>query len=423
VTQISGQTTFHPAVSGKAINLRAEISDAAGNVTYYAQRLSLVPPRPASALAAGPAPDPSATPWPDRSPGYPPGGSRAPTSSVDRREDSISRSEMPAEREQVQIPNLVTNPFVGPGRLASATAGTQPAAETLPLPPPPAAGGVLPTDSLPPPAASGEFPAPQFTPSAGSSPSLGSFGDSPLSQFSPAPEPSFPPPASEVMPAPQPSEPVDAPAGHQPRLSNSRRFSLDYDVQSVGPEGVAAVELWGTTDGGRTWVKWGADPDKASPFDVEVNHEAIYGFRIVIVGKNGLATATPQPGDAADIWVGIDLTRPTARLMSATYGQGAAAGKLEIRWEAADANLGSRPISLGISDRPDGPFTPIATGLPNSGLYYWEYDPRSPRQIYLRLEVRDDAGNVAIDQLREPIKVEGLEPKGQIRGFNPGHVP
>ena len=35
------------------------------------------------------------------------------------------------------------------------------------------------------------------------------------------------------------------------------------------------------------------------------------------------------------------------------------------------------------------------------------------------LEVRDEAGNIGFDQLREPIKVEGLEPKGQIRGFNP----
>ena len=62
----------------------------------------------------------------------------------------------------------------------------------------------------------------------------------------------------------------------------------------------------------------------------------------------------------------------------------------------------------------------MAAGLPNTGQYFWEYDPRSPRQIYLRLEVRDDAGNIAIDQLTEPIKVEGLEPKGQIRGFKAG---
>ena len=102
--------------------------------------------------------------------------------------------------------------------------------------------------------------------------------------------------------------------------------------------------------------------------------------------------------------------------MSAAYGEGPAAGKLDIRWEADDANLTSRPVTLAIGDRPEGPFTPIAAGLPNSGQYYWDFDPRSPRLIYLRLEVRDEAGNVAVDQLTEPIQVEGLQPRGRIRG-------
>jgi hypothetical protein len=101
------------------------------------------------------------------------------------------------------------------------------------------------------------------------------------------------------------------------------------------------------------------------------------------------------------------------------YGQAQAAGKLDISWQADDLNLGTRPITLSIGDRPDGHFTPIAQAIPNTGHFLWEYDPRSPRQIYLRLEARDDAGNVAIDQLTEPIKVDGLEPKAQIRGFSP----
>ena len=78
-----------------------------------------------------------------------------------------------------------------------------------------------------------------------------------------------------------------------------------------------------------------------------------------------------------------------------------------------------KPGGVGSQAHRTRQVTPIATALPNTGEYFWEYDPRSPRQIYLRLEVRDDAGNVAIDQLTEPIKVEGLEPKGQIRGFKP----
>ena len=389
--QLTGQTTFRPNVTGRAINLRAEVADGAGNIAYHSQRLSLIPPPPkpaAGIAAAAPAADPSATKWP---------------------------SEPPAlASEQVVIPNLVANPFFNsgnPGRLASGPTSSNsgaPGPESLPPPQTPA------ESPLPPPAD------PLPLPGSAAPQSLPEFGNDQLA-------PHLVPPARgpEVMPAPQGpgAETVQTPNGQRPRLTNSRRFSLEYDVETVGPEGLQAVELWGTTDGGRSWVKWGADPDKQSPFDVEVNSEAIYGFRIVIVGRNGLATSSPRPGEAADIWVGVDLTRPAARLTRAAYGQGAAAGKLDIRWEASDANLGSRPITLSLGERADGPFAPLAAGLPNSGQYLWEFDPRSPRQIYLRLEVRDEAGNIAIDQLNEPIKVEGLEPKGRIRNFNPGPEP
>jgi hypothetical protein len=449
-TQLSGQTIFLAAVSSRFINLRAEIADAAGNAAFFSQRLSLTPPKPkvAGGLASAPAADPSATRWPTENPH----ANRAPTSQLAADSAAVAPGR---DNEEVKIPNVVNNPFVGPGRLAS-----RPVVDNLPPPttaetgsssdawranqqpaepsvtqerlPPPGESGNAAANSQPSPAASG------VTPSTNSVYETAGSSASPVPSYEPLPTqpayrengassrrwsdftPRTAPPAEEVMPTPQPAEPVEAPTAQRPRLTNSRRFSLEYDIQTVGPEGVSAVELWGTTDGGRTWVKWGSDPDKNSPFDVEVNHEAAYGFRIVVVGKNGLATTTPRAGDAADIWVGVDLTRPVAKLTGAAYGQGEAAGKLDIRWQADDTNLGSRPISLAIGDRPDGPFTPIAAGLPNTGQYFWAYDPRSPRQIYLRLEVRDDAGNIAIDQLTEPIKVEGLEPKGQIRGFSPG---
>ena len=429
--RLSGQTTFHPQVASRSINLRAEIADAAGNVAYFSQRLSLIPPKPKNpdGVAAGPAPDPSATRWPSEPQALEGGqGSQiaaAPGSSP------AAGSPSPVD-EQVRIPNLMSNPYVGPGRLASNPAAPAPSGENLPpptatapatstapptgtaprevtLPPPPTAADTLPQPSNPPP--------PEPTYAASPAPTY--------QQPQPAyrPEVAAPPPRiNEEMPPPQaaPTETVETPGGQRPRLTSSRRFSLEYDVESVGPEGLQSVELWGTTDGGRNWVKWGADPDKQSPFDVEVNNEAIYGFRIVIVGRNGLATSSPRPGDAADIWVGVDLTRPTCRLTGAAYGQGPAAGKLDIRWEAADPNLGGRPVTLSMAERPDGPFSPLAAGLPNNGQYLWEYDPRSPRQIFLRLEVRDEAGNVGVDQLAEPIRVEGLEPKGRIRNFNPG---
>ena len=53
-----------------AINVRAEIADAAGNMAYYSQRLSLIPPKQKmnSGLAYSPPPDPSATRWPTNNP-------------------------------------------------------------------------------------------------------------------------------------------------------------------------------------------------------------------------------------------------------------------------------------------------------------------------------------------------------------------
>jgi hypothetical protein len=469
----TGQATFRPAVTGRTINLRAEIADAAGNAAYFSQKLSLAPTAPAQAAAGGgyrPPLDQTATHWPD------PAGTTQPqhNHTMIATDDHTPAGASETARERVTIPNLVENPFAGKGRLASTSQpvssaatpaygqrSSQPAhelsgaygsdsrVEELPLPPASTAPrhspgyGTSDEDASWTPAgeASRETRATDDVGSGyASTPSpSGGYGSTPEEMPSPDRYGSETP-GPETMPAPEPTAPaygsssnygtrapdlagsgesVETPSGQRPRLTNSRRFSLDYDIDSVGPEGVAAVELWGTGDGGRAWTKWGTDPDRTSPFDVEVNSEAVYGFRIVIVGKNGLATSTPQPGDAADIWVGIDATRPVARLTGAAYGQGEAAGKLEIRWEAADANLAARPITLSIGDRPDGPFSPIAAGLPNTGQYFWEFDPRSPRQIYLRLEARDDAGNITIDQLTEPIKVEGLEPKGRIRGFNP----
>jgi hypothetical protein len=227
-------------------------------------------------------------------------------------------------------------------------------------------------------------------------------------------------PAPVVAPdRPPVSETSELPSGEKPQLTSGKSFSLEYDVDAVGPSGVRSVELWVTIDGGRSWEKWGEDEDRRSPFDIQVQSERTFGFRMVIVANNGLATRTPEPGDTADLWVTVDSTQPTGRLLQAAYGRGEHAGQLDIRWEADDEHLGSRPISIAFSENPDGPFTTLAAGLPNTGQYFWTIEPQTPRSLYLRLEVRDEAGNLKVDQTAEPVNLEGLSPKGRIRGVVP----
>ena len=205
----------------------------------------------------------------------------------------------------------------------------------------------------------------------------------------------------------------------KPLYSNSRAFSLDYNIDNDPDSPVSTVELWGTSDQGQTWQMWGEDPDRASPFDIEVETEGLFGFRMVIVGANGLASNRPRNGDNADAWIHVDIQEPQVKIASALYGKGKESGSLIIEYRASDDYLSERPITLMYSQTPTGPWTTIATGVRNNGRYGWPADPNLPSSIYLKIETHDLAGNVGVNQLDLPIDVEGLAPRGRIQGFRP----
>ncbi len=203
----------------------------------------------------------------------------------------------------------------------------------------------------------------------------------------------------------------------------SRAFSLDYSVEALGGSSLADVELWGTEDGGREWQKWGSDPDRTSPFDVQVGNDGLFGFRMVIVGTNGMVSNRPREGDSADVWINIDTVSPVAKITRAVYGEGPEDGLLVIDYSCEDGHLVERPIAISFSDRVDGPWTPIATGLANTGIYLWKAAPSLPDKIFLKLECVDKAGNIGVHRLDLPIDVRGLAPRGIIQGFRPIEMP
>jgi hypothetical protein len=209
------------------------------------------------------------------------------------------------------------------------------------------------------------------------------------------------------------------PPGVRPHMVNKLEFELLYDVESVGAAGIAEVELWGTRDGGGHWSSFGLDEDSRSPMLVKVDREGIYGFRVVVKTGTGLQGPAPESGDLPDVWVGVDLTKPAASLVSADQGSGEEAGEMVIVWEADDERLAARPVSLRMSEAQEGPWHTIASGLENSGRYVWRIDQRTPKQVYLRLEVRDEAGNVRIDDSTEPVAIERVRPQGRIRDVRP----
>jgi hypothetical protein len=210
-----------------------------------------------------------------------------------------------------------------------------------------------------------------------------------------------------------------SPSAERPRMVNSKTFELEYDVDSVGPSGIAQVELWSTRDGGQTWRRFAVDKSKRSPMRVEVKEEGVYGFRVVVTNGAGLGGKPPVSGDSPDLTIGVDLTKPTAKIVSAKQGVDSEAGQIIISWQADDQMLAARPITLSFSENRGGPWLPIAAGLENTGRYAWPVDKRTPAKVYLRLEVRDEAGNVATHETSSPILIDQSHPTVRIRSVHP----
>jgi hypothetical protein len=206
------------------------------------------------------------------------------------------------------------------------------------------------------------------------------------------------------------------PPGIRPRMVNVRRFDLEYDVEAVGPDGVGKVELWGTRDGGKTWTSFGTDEDSRSPFRVSVEGQGLYGFRMIIESSTGLRGSAPKSGDLPDVWVGVDTSKPVAKL---TIPEQNRPGELRLEWEATDQLLAARPIALSFAESANGPWSTIASGLENTGRYDWRLDNRVPDRIFLRLEVRDEAGNIQSVATAEPIEIDRIRPQGRILSVRP----
>ncbi|MFO0923908.1 MAG: hypothetical protein U0905_15610 [Pirellulales bacterium] len=204
-----------------------------------------------------------------------------------------------------------------------------------------------------------------------------------------------------------------------PFHSNSRTFSLDYELEVNPGIGIQSVELWGTTDGGKTWDVWGPDPDRRSPMDVAVEEDGLFGFRIVILSSAGVASNRPIAGDTPDMWVLVDSESPVAQLTSAQYGVGNEQGGLVLEYLARDSHLADRPISLSFSETPRGPWITIASGLPNQGRFLWTSEAHLPKRVFLKLDVMDQAGNIGTHLIERAIDIQGLTPRGRIQSVRP----
>jgi hypothetical protein len=206
--------------------------------------------------------------------------------------------------------------------------------------------------------------------------------------------------------------PPRAPAGPEIRQVNSKRISLDYEVKDGGTAAPTEVELWCTRDG-RTWKKMETLPHSKPPCIAEVEDEDLYGFTLV-VHQAGTPGNAPTQGDRPQVWVEVDVTKPTVWLLGVKAGKGPEGRQVAISWKAADKNLSSRPVTLSFAPKPEGPWLPFASQLENTGHYLWQVPRDVPAHYLVRVEAVDQAGNIGTAQTPQLVGEDPALPTAAI---------
>jgi hypothetical protein len=225
--------------------------------------------------------------------------------------------------------------------------------------------------------------------------------------------------------------PVPPPAptrGQLPPLKivNTKQTKLGFEVARFGPSGLSTVDVYVSEDEGATWTKAPGDPLPSLPLSPEVNNQSpvkgtvtvqlpsegkVYGFYLVVKSRAGLGKPPPAPGAAPHVRLECDTTQPSAELYQ-PEADPARGASLVLKWKAEDRNLAQNPISIEWSAGANGPWEFIGDAqLPNTGRFTWQVRPNIPPKVYLRLTVRDTAGNVAIAATPEPVLIDLTVPE------------
>ena len=231
-----------------------------------------------------------------------------------------------------------------------------------------------------------------------------------------------------VTPRPT-SDPLDP-----PKLTNKRQIVLKYMVENYGASGLGEVRLFITCNDGQTWEQvnvkdesvkvahlpdaTGNPPSLPRSLMVTVPQDGVYGFYLVVPSGAGLSKPDPKNGDRPILRVEVDTKAPEAELIRPQPDPNNP-GILILRWRAQDPNLTKKPITLEWAERKAGPWNFIGEAeMANTGHYPWKVPTGTPHQVYLKLTVRDQAGNVSVAETDKPELVDLNKP--EVKGLQLG---
>jgi hypothetical protein len=237
-------------------------------------------------------------------------------------------------------------------------------------------------------------------------------------------------PNLDVTPITKPAEPAPLPeiettsgtlskpmAPANLQVVGSPQIFLNYALENTGPSGVGKVEIYATRDRGQSWHKIAEDTQRKNPAEVVLPGEGVFGLKLVAANGRGFGAQPPQAGDASDWWVEVDTTKPQVKITGIRPGTGQESGSLHLFWQSEDRNLAIDGVELYYAASREGPWTPIAKNLKSSGQHRWSPANDAGAHAFLRVVVRDRAGNVGLSETTQPIPLDDQSrPRAKVIG-------
>ena len=231
----------------------------------------------------------------------------------------------------------------------------------------------------------------------------------------------------------------ESPAQANLQVINTRRVTMEYEVMKVGSSGIGSVDVYMTRDDGMVWKLVKGEHQALSgdtapgvmrrTVTLDLNEDGIYGFSLVAKSGAGMSQKEPHSGDTPQMRVKLDTVLPEAILFRPKEDS-SHKDCLLLSWKATDQNLTTNPVTIQWAEKPSGPWEYIGgpqlanqaasnVQLPEgaTGAISWEVPSNAPAKVYLRLTVRDLAGNTAVAETSEPVQVDFSKPVTVIRGL------
>jgi hypothetical protein len=204
-------------------------------------------------------------------------------------------------------------------------------------------------------------------------------------------------------------------------IVNKNQAKIVFQVGKYGPSGLGSVDVYVTTDDGATWALSPGDRSVTLPTAAEMQSGApvaasvmvelkqegiVYGYYTVVKSRAGLGKKPPEPGTPPQVRIEMDITPPSVE-MYVPQPDPAHRDTLLLTWKATDKNLTNNSVTIEWAERKEGQWNVIGTEkMSNTGQFSWQVPANVPPSVYLRLAVRDTAGNEAVAQTQEPVLVD-----------------